>query len=57
MRTEMKPPLAPPAPGNMEWERFDNTVGRHPSGLKDPFLKEEAKVKRQQKERGSKKPG
>jgi hypothetical protein len=35
-----------PVPGNTEWERFDNAVGKLLSVPKEAFLKEEAKLKR-----------
>ena len=43
----MNPSPPPPVPGNTEWERFDNAVGKLLSVLKKAFLKEEAKLKRQ----------
>jgi hypothetical protein len=46
MRTKMKPQAPPPVPGNTEWERFDNAVGKLVSVPKATFLKEEARLKR-----------
>ena len=42
----MKPSPPPPVPGNTEWERFDNAVGKLLSVPKEAFLKEEARLKR-----------
>lgn len=41
----MKPLPAPPVPGNTEWQRFDNAVGKLLSVPKEEFLKEEARLK------------
>jgi len=43
---EMKPLPAPNVPGNTEWERFDNAVGKLLSVPRSAFVKEEAKLKR-----------
>jgi hypothetical protein len=52
----MKPLLPPPVPGNTEWERFDNAVGKLLSVPREAFLKEEAKLKRRrEKKRAAKK--
>jgi len=55
----MKPPLPPPpVPGNTEWERFDNAVGKFLSVPKEAYLKEEAKLKRRREtKRAAKKHG
>jgi hypothetical protein len=54
----MKPSPPPPVPGNTEWERFDNAVGKLLSVPKEAFVKDEAKLKRQrEKKRAAKKPG
>jgi len=42
----MKPLPAPNVPGNTEWERFDNAVGKLLSVPRSAFVKEEAKLKR-----------
>jgi len=42
----MKPAPAPHVPGNTDWERFDNAVGKLLSVPKKAFLKEEARRKR-----------
>ena len=42
----MRPSPAPNVPGNTEWERFDNAVGKLLSVPKEAFLKEEARLKR-----------
>jgi hypothetical protein len=53
----MKPLPAPNVPGNTEWERFDNAVGKFLSVPKEAFLKEEAKSKRRrEKKQAAKKP-
>ena len=41
----MKPSPPPPVPGNTEWERFDNAVGKLLSVPKEAFVKEEARLK------------
>jgi hypothetical protein len=41
----MKKPSPPPVPGNTDWERFDNAVGKVLSVPKEAFLKEEARLK------------
>lgn len=48
----MKPLPPPPVPGNTEWERFDNAVGKLLSVSKAVFLKEEARLKRARKKKG-----
>jgi hypothetical protein len=54
----MKPAPAPKMPGNTEWERFDNAVGKLLSVPKAAFMKEEARLKRRrEKKRAAKKPG
>jgi hypothetical protein len=53
----MKPLPAPPVPGNTEWERFDNAVGKLLSVPKEAFLKEEARLKRQRQKKRAKAPG
>jgi hypothetical protein len=54
----MKPAPAPSVPGNTEWQRFDNAVGKLLSVPKEAFLKEEARLKRERaKKRAAKKPG
>jgi hypothetical protein len=53
-----KPALAPSVPGNTEWERFDNAVGKLLSVPKAAFLREEARLKRaRNKKRGIKTTG
>jgi hypothetical protein len=52
----MKPLPPPSVPGNTEWERFDNAVGRLLSVPKEAFLKDEAKLKRKRDRRRAKKP-
>jgi len=57
----MKPQPAPSVPGNTEWERFDNAVGKLLSVPKDAFLKADAKwraenVKRKRAKAKAKKP-
>jgi hypothetical protein len=53
----MKPAPPPIVPGNTEWERFDNAVGKFLSVPKEAFAKEEARLKRQRgKKRTAKKP-
>ena len=53
----MKPSPPAPVPGNTEWERFDNAVGKLLSVPKEAFLKEEARLKRaREKKRAAKKP-
>lgn len=42
----MKPAPPPRVPGNTDWERFDNAVGKLLSVPKKAFLKEEARLKR-----------
>jgi hypothetical protein len=42
----MKPQPAPNVPGDTEWERFDNAVGKLLSVPKEAYLKEEARLKR-----------
>ena len=52
----MKPAPPPDVPGDTEWERFDNAVGKLLSVPKETFLKEEAKLKRhREKKRAAKK--
>jgi hypothetical protein len=52
----MKP--APQIPGNTEWERFDNAVGKLLSVPKEAYLREEARLKRaREKKRAAKKRG
>jgi hypothetical protein len=46
-----KPAPAPSVPGNTEFERFDNAVGKLLSVPKEAFLKEEARLKRERKKR------
>jgi hypothetical protein len=54
----MKPLPAPPVPGNTEWGRFDNAIGKLLSVPRAAFLKDEAKLKRaREKKRAAKKPG
>jgi len=50
-----KPAPPPPVPGNPEWERFDNAVGKLLSVPKEALLKEEAKLKRQREKKRTKK--
>ena len=51
----MKPAPPPQVPGNTEWERFDNAVGKLLSVPKKAFLKEEVKLKqRREKKRAAK---
>lgn len=45
-----KPAPAPPVPGNTDWERFDNAVGKLLSVPKEAFLKED--VRRASEEAG-----
>jgi hypothetical protein len=53
----MKPAPAPNVPGNTDFERFDNAVGKLFSVPKEAFLKEEARLKRRrEKKRAAKKP-
>jgi hypothetical protein len=47
----MKPLPPPHVPGNTEWERFDNAVGKLLSVPKEAFLKEEARLKRARKKK------
>lgn len=42
----MKPLPAPNVPGNTEWERFDNAIGKMLSVPKSAFMKQETKLKR-----------
>jgi len=51
----MKPSPPPPVPGNTEWERFDNAVGKLLSVPKAAFLKEEARLKRAREKKRVKK--
>jgi hypothetical protein len=52
----MKPlPPAPDVPGNTEWERFDNAVGKLLSIPKVAFTKEEAKLKQARAKKRAKK--
>jgi hypothetical protein len=50
----MKPAPPPHVPGNTEWQRFDNAVGKLLSVPKKAFLKEEARLKRARKRRAKK---
>jgi hypothetical protein len=50
----MKPLPPPDVPGNSEWERFDNAVGKLLSVPKPAFLKEEARLKRARDKKRSK---
>jgi hypothetical protein len=54
----MRPPLPPPnVPGDTEWERFDNAVGKFLSVPRAAFVKEETRLKRRrQRKRAAKKP-
>jgi hypothetical protein len=52
----MKPAPPPNVPGNTDWRRFDNAVGKLLSVPKAAFLKEEARLKRaRDKKRAGKK--
>jgi hypothetical protein len=51
----MKPAPPPPVPGNTEWERFDNAVGKLLSVPKEAFAKEEARLKRRREKKRAKK--
>jgi hypothetical protein len=51
----MKPLPPPPVPGNTEWERFDNAVGKLLSVPKAAFVKEEAKLKQAREKKRAKK--
>jgi len=54
----MKPLPPPHVPGNTEWERFDNAVGKFLSVPKAAFVKEEARLKRvRARKQRAKKPG
>ena len=53
----MKPLPAPHVPGNTEWERFDNAMGKFLSVPKEAYLKQERKLKRRrEKKRAAKNP-
>jgi hypothetical protein len=46
----MKPP-PPTAPGNTEWERFDNAVGMLLNAPKVAFVKQEKKMRKRREEK------
>ncbi|HXM45807.1 MAG TPA: hypothetical protein VN924_31515 [Bryobacteraceae bacterium] len=53
----MKPLPPPAAPGNTEWERFDNAVGMLLNAPKIAFVKQEKKLrKRREKKRTAQHP-